>query len=231
MNIKSIRPIKIGLKQKIKPRIERVYQIYNAMRITEGITYFTAVAKMSIGLPSPVQTECRKTLECTILPYFSENDAFRRILFVGCATYTWHYKRLFTKKEYWTIDPVTRRAVFGAKKHIVGTLRQMTQYVGKEYFDLIICNGILGFGLDNLQDVEASFKTCHYCLRPGGILIVGWNDIPERAPRKLEEYKILRNFQPYVFSPLGTTKYLTKTKWRHTYNFYIKPISDNPSEL
>lgn len=178
---------------------------------------------MKLGIPTPLITEDRRILEQVVFPYFADDIKFYRILFVGCNYYTWHYKRIFGKKEYWTIEPNRNRAMFGSKRHIIGFMREIDQYFKEGSLDVIICNGVLGLGLNDPQEIEESFRKCFFCLREGGVLVIGWNDIKERVFLPLDKSKSLQQFQPFVFPPLGKSKYPTQTYKNHTFNFYVKP--------
>ena len=50
--------------------------------------------------------------------------------------------------------------MFGAKRHIIGYLRQIGEYFEENSLDAIICNGVLGFGLNDPQEIENSFGKC-----------------------------------------------------------------------
>lgn len=195
---------------------------YIEMEVKRWNTLIAAVVKMKLGIPTPLRTEDRRILEQVVLPYFAEDSAFHRILFVGCDYYTWHYERIFCVKEYWTIEPKKLNAMFGANRHIVGYMRQIDQYFEKSGLDLIICNGVLGFGLNDPQEIEDSFRKCFLCLREGGVLVIGWDDVKERVFLPLDKWKSLRQFHPFVFPPFGTFKYSTQTQNRHTFSFCIK---------
>jgi SAM-dependent methyltransferase len=187
-----------------------------------------AAIMVKIGIPTPLRKKDRSILEEVILPYFGLDSKFRRILFVGCEKFTWHYKRIFCGKEYWTIDPVEWNAIFGAQRHIVGYLNQIDRYFEKNSLDLIVCNGVLGYGLNNPREIEISFGKCFSILKEGGILLIGWNDLKKWSFLPLEKYKSLQLFQPFVFPPLATQKYQTQTQNRHIFSFYIKPNDLSP---
>jgi hypothetical protein len=115
---------------------------------------------------------------------------------------------------------------YGAKEHIVDKLENLATYFLPSTLDLIICNGVLGFGLNARADVEQAFDACFDSLSTGGVLLIGWNDIEERRPfGDLSDCKSLQRFAPFNFPPLHTAAYLTNTSYRHTYNFYLKDSS------
>lgn len=199
----------------------RATQWHPALRVLTDWHYGVRVARYLIGLPVPMETEDRRVLEQVIFPYFLSLDRVRSILFVGCAWYTKHYEPVFfLSRMLWTIDPDPHARKFGARQHIVAPLEELERHFALGHFDLILCNGVYGFGLDTLAQCERAFEACHACLRPGGYFLLGWDDIPARTPVPLAEVASLRRFKPFVFPPLGAARYTTDTPYRHTYDFY-----------
>jgi SAM-dependent methyltransferase len=100
----------------------------------------------------------------------------------------------------------------------------LADHLPENYLDLIICNGVFGWGLNDKEEVEKAFLGCHQCLRQGGVLVIGWNDTPEKKPFPLENCESLSKFSPYVFPPLSTSQYqnFAEDTDKHVYNFYIK---------
>jgi len=182
----------------------------------------------SVGIYLKKNTDDRQVLENTIFPYFRAHKEYLSILFIGCAWFTKRYNQLFNHKVYWTVDIDPKMKKFGSKRHIVDSMENLDRYFKESELDVIFCNGVYGWGLNTKEDVEKAFKNCFNLLREGGIFILGWNDIPERRPYSLDEFEILRLFQPFHFEPLNTTKYLTKNPNQHTFSFYMKPINIEP---
>ena len=179
--------------------------------------------KSIFGVASYLKNEDRRVLEQVIFPHFLDEETCQDILFVGCDWYTKGYNEWFEKnKHYWTIEIAPSRKKYGAKRHIVDGLQHLSKHFKPGALDLIVCNGVFGWGLDARIDVEQAFRACCDCLREGGVLVVGWDDIEERRPFPLEECQSLRALKPFVFPPLGTAEYMTDTPYRHTYRFYIK---------
>jgi len=69
---------------------------------------------------------------------------------------------------------------------------------------------------------DAAFAQAHLALRPGGQMLLGWNDVPRRAPFPLETIPSLAKFKKYDFPLFGTWRHLTDTVYRHTFDFYCK---------
>jgi hypothetical protein len=179
-------------------------------------------SKRALGIPSYLRNDDRRVLEQVIFPYFVDRAEFSTVLFVGTAWYTEPYSQVFQGKNYWTIEIDPTQAQYGSSNHIVDSIEHIDRHFSPRSLNLIICNGVFGWGLDTKFSVEAAFERCFDLLRSGGILVVGWNDVPEHRPFPLEDCEALKLFTPWVFPPLATTQYQTTTKNRHTFNFYIK---------
>jgi hypothetical protein len=178
------------------------------------------------GIESYLNTEDRRVLEQVIFPYFLQRDDYKDVLFVGCHWYTKGYNTRFEeKKNYWTIEPSPSRQRYGTKQHISDTLQNLSNHFSKGALDLILCNGVIGYGLDAKPDAEQAFRASYDCLRKGGVLVLGWADIDKRRPFHPDECQSLRRLRPFLFPPLATPKYVTDTVSRVTYNFYVKPSS------
>ncbi len=185
------------------------------------------VIRKRLNLPTPLNTTDRRVLEQKIFPHYLNNPDIRSVLFVGCNTYTAHYQRVFFPHvNYVTIEPDPSLVRFGAKpRHIVAPLEALAQHCPPETFDLIICNGVFGWGLDGMQQCEAAFDQCYTRLTPNGHLVHGWDDVPRRTPISLDEVQSLARFRKYTFPEFGTWRYLTATPFRHTFDFFQKPSS------
>jgi len=193
------------------------------VRFATDWRFAVRVVRYMLGLPVPMDTEDRRVLERIIFPHFTALPDLRSVLFVGCDWYTKHYEAaFFSTEEFWTIDSAASARKFAGRRHLVAPLEELPAHFAEEYFDLIICNGVYGFGLDSLTQCEQGFAACHARLRTGGYFILGWDDIPARTPVPLADVSSLRLFRQFTFPPLGTWRYLTETPYRHTYDFYRK---------
>lgn len=179
------------------------------------------MVRFLLGRPTPLQTPDRAVLETIIFPYFHYLAGVSSVLFVGCDWYTRHYERAyFPGKDYWTIDPDPAARKFAGRQHVIAPLEELARHFPPERFDLVICNGVLGYGLDELPQCERAFAQCHSRLRAGGYLVLGWDDVPERSPVPIQAIRSLQAFQRLEFPPLGTWRYTSDTPYRHTYDFY-----------
>jgi hypothetical protein len=192
-----------------------------AYRVVRGRAY--GVMRNKFGWAAPIPSEDRRVLEQVIFEHYRNDLHIKTVLFVGCDSYTAHYqRRYFAAHNYWTIDPDATRRRFGAKQHVIARLETLGQYFPTGFFDLIICNGVYGWGLNSVEDCDAAMSQCHSCLADAGHMLLGWNDVPDRDPAPLSGVRNLSRFSEYLFPAFGASRYLTDTPNRHTYNFYRK---------
>lgn len=188
------------------------------------VRHFSKQGLLACGVDFYIRSDDRRVLETVILPYFATGPEWRKVLFVGCEWYTRGYRKLFTHQDYWTLEIDPSKARFGSRKHLVDGFENVRAHFAPGVLDLIVCNGVFGWGLNERADVEQAFGGAYDCLREGGILIVGWNDLLEHLPFPLVECAALQRFVPWVFPPLRSAEFLTESS-RHTYAFYRKGLS------
>jgi SAM-dependent methyltransferase len=180
--------------------------------------------RRAIGLPVQLHTEDRRVLEQLILPEYARRPDIARILFVGCAAYTQRYGELFRGREYWTIDPVARRRKYGSERHIVDRLQNLATHVQASYFDLVVCNGVLGWGLNGLEEAESALDACLTHMRPGGDLLLGWNNVAPRNRTLPDDIAALRRFDVALFGGSQSSRWEIDVPNRHVFDFYRKPL-------
>jgi SAM-dependent methyltransferase len=171
----------------------------------------------------PLVTTDRLVLEEQIFRYYQSRPEIWDVLFVGCDADTARYEKdCFSNVRFVTLEPNPDNRKFGGVHHVEAPLEHLGRHFPPEAFDLIICNGVFGWGLDELDACEAAFDQCHTCLRMGGQLLLGWNDVPRRTPFPLEQIPSLSRFRKFDFPLFGTWRYLTDTVYRHVFDFYLK---------
>jgi len=185
--------------------------------------FLKILGRNALGLPNPICTPDRETLEQVILPAYAGRDDIQTVLFVGCDYYTRHYEQMFAAKAYSTIDPDRWKHRFGARSHRVIGMEQIDAHFAPGSLDLVVCNGVFGWGLNERVDVERAFDNCFACLRAGGHLVLGWNDVPERRPLALDSLDSLRRFRREPFPALGTSHCVATPATGHTFDFFVKP--------
>jgi len=177
------------------------------------------------------RSEDRRVLEQKILPAFARAPGITRVLFAGCASYTHHYETQFAGAEYWSIDPATANQRHGAKRHIADNLQHLARHVPAGYFDLVVCNGVLGWGLNRLEEADAAFAACYAALRDGGHLLLGWNDLFPRNRVRPDELQSLSRFERAPFGPFAA-RLRIEVPHRHVYDFYRKsPVARDALEI
>lgn len=181
--------------------------------------------RRSLGLHAAMDTADRVVLEQCIFPHYRRRDDVKQMLFVGTRWYTRHYPALLGGKRFITIDVDRRAARHGSPQgHITASAAEVRQHFGAGSLDLVMFNGVFGWGLDRLDEMEQSIAGFHEVLRPGGELVVGWNDVPRRRPFDWHALPALQRFSPLPFGPLGGVSSIDlPTDNRHRFEFYRKP--------
>jgi hypothetical protein len=177
----------------------------------------------AFGLPTSLGTPDRRLLEREILPWFGEREQYRRVLFVGCDWYTRHYDSFFEGREYWTLEKDPGRRRFGAARHVADSVVDLEAHFPEASFELILLNGVLGWGLDDPVEAEAALAGSASRLAPGGVLLLGWNDIPEKRILDPGQSPALAALRPWAFPPFGAARRVAPGRIRHTYDFYVRP--------
>lgn len=179
---------------------------------------------VKLGIDFYLKSADRTVLEGQILPWLSTRPAMDRVLFVGCDWYTHGYRKWFKPKTYWTLDYDPAKKLYGSPDlHITDSMANLAQHFKPGSLDLIICNGVFGWGLDARMDVESAFSAVTQALKPDGLFLLGWNDVPEHRPMPLDSIEAMKVLKPQVIEPLGVSQLLTDSPNRHTFNLYIKP--------
>ena len=165
--------------------------------------------------------EDRNVLERIIFPYILSHLKPKIILDIGREDYQKFYNEFFKNKELWTMDIDPKMEEFGAPNHITDDVSNIEKHFENNYFDFILMNGVFGWGLNEKDDIEKTFNAIHNILKPGGLFILGWNDVEDLTPVPLEKIETLKKLKPYIFPPLKTDQFKCETG-EHTYNFYTK---------
>jgi len=141
---------------------------------------------------------------------------FSRVLFVGTASYTYHYERLFKPGQYTTLDLHPSTAVWGSRDHIMAPIEDINRYRAKGSFDCVILNGVFGFGVDKVEHMRAVLRELRDALQPNGLLVVGWNTDRHEDPEALGLYEPL-------FARNGDAPWTERRRFpseTHVYDFY-----------
>lgn len=146
-----------------------------------------------------------------------------RVLSVGVAWYTQSYAALLGGKQLFTIDIDPSRAAVAGANHKTGDLRDLEQLFD-DPFDVILMNGVIGYGLNHADDVEKALSACAARLKQGGTLILGIN---EERPSNIDPSSVPahRLFSPRPFGRWSTGRVMVEIPFRertHTFLFWRK---------
>ena len=128
-------------------------------------------ARLIQDLPS------RQYLLQTLLPALAAAGC-QRMLFVGAQAYNLPFYRRCADfhMDIWSIDFDPLSAKYGAPAgHFVGDIREVDKLVGPLRFDVIMFNGIFGFGVNKAEAALAALRSMAKTAEPEALFIVGWN--------------------------------------------------------
>jgi len=107
------------------------------------------------------------------------------VLWIGCRRYTKPYCKMleFRGAICWTIDIDPLAAQWGhTRRHRTGNVLALEEVFADRRFDAVLCNGVLGWGVDSLADQRSALKAIAAVTKPGDWLILGWNTDRIRDP-------------------------------------------------
>jgi SAM-dependent methyltransferase len=153
---------------------------------------------VAFGIARPKFSSDRVILEQSIFPLINKFYGHQyNILFIGCSDYTWHYVSLL-KGNFYTIDFDPRKAIFGSKgKHIVGSALDLDLYYNNKFFNVIIANGLIGYGVNSEAEFNSLCRSVFNSLQHGGIFVIGYNDNRVRLNFNIFESEGFNLFQKY----------------------------------
>jgi SAM-dependent methyltransferase len=110
------------------------------------------------------------------LPAFAAEGGV--ILWVGCRAYTADDYGVLEAggARVWTTDIDPDAARWGQPdRHRTGDVCEADRLFQDVTFDAIICNGVLGYGADSVEQQAQALDAMARILKPGGRLLLGWN--------------------------------------------------------
>jgi hypothetical protein len=142
------------------------------------------------------------------------------VLFVGVDWYTANYEKLMAPDVMTTIDIRPSVRPYGAVDHRTVSLLEIDRVFARGTFTAIVCNGVLGHGVDDEESVRAAFAAMRRTLSADGVLVIGWNDAPGQRPPSLRPIAAQFGLAPCagaglddpVLGPLGA--------FRHVYEVF-----------
>lgn len=118
----------------------------------------------------------RKVMADSYIPAVAADGG--RILWVGCREYTLDdYAALETQGgQVWTTDIDPAAARWGREgRHRTGDVCEADRLFSDQTFDAVVCNGVLGYGVDSPEQQQRALGALAAIVRPGGRLLLGWN--------------------------------------------------------
>ena len=100
------------------------------------------------------------------------------VLWIGCRRYTKKYYAMLERggAQCSSIDIEPSVMQWGRRgRHFVGDMLELPRIFPLVRFDTVLCNGVLGWGVDTPTDQLKAFEAMAAIMSPGGWLIVGWN--------------------------------------------------------
>ncbi|MEM9478578.1 MAG: class I SAM-dependent methyltransferase [Verrucomicrobiota bacterium] len=159
-----------------------------------------------------------------ILPYLSTLPQIKRVLDIGCEWYNLHHRRLFRQHEYWTIDLDAEKAGFGSRNHIVGSALELDKHFEADSFDLVLCNGVFGWGVNESSEVASLAEQVASMLVVGGKVVVGWNPGTTNVPELSPSVAMSLQFDPWKFPPQKASSFIANRENGHTFEFFAKKL-------
>jgi SAM-dependent methyltransferase len=118
----------------------------------------------------------RVFLQRVILPRIARRGG--SALLVGCRRYTAHDPIMLEGHGVacWTLDIDPEVMRWGAMgRHVIAPIEQAASRFHPAMFDTVLLSGVFGFGIDDVKAQEAAIVACATVLKPGGLLVLGWN--------------------------------------------------------
>lgn len=119
----------------------------------------------------------RVFLTSKVIPALASSGR-RRMLFVGTRSYNRpaYVQCAAERISVWSIDLDPAAAAFGAPDgHFVGNVCDIESLAGGHAFDVIMLNGVLGWGLNDASEAIRAVHGMKKVAAPGALLLVGWN--------------------------------------------------------
>ncbi|MES1259675.1 MAG: methyltransferase domain-containing protein [Gemmatimonadota bacterium] len=167
-----------------------------------------------------LRTASRRVIEYDVLGQVHHELHPKAILSVGIAPYTAHYPALLRPARYETIDADAEETRWCAPDgHKIGNAATIGSLWPPASFDVVICHGVYGWGLDSAADLRSALHGIASVLRPGGFLLFGWNRLAGRDPLAIEDHldSIFHGFEPAKLGGAGyrDTDEVTRVRLRY----------------
>jgi hypothetical protein len=116
-------------------------------------------------------------LEATVIPALARAGR-RRMLSVGTRSYnrTLYQRCVAEGIAVWSIDLDPAAAAYGAPAgHFVGSICDVDKLATGTAFDVIVFNGVLGWGVNTPEDALTALAAIKTVASPDALMFLGWN--------------------------------------------------------
>ena len=156
---------------------------------------------VSLRVEYPHKSDNRRFLENDIFRYLDSKwlaNESTQCLFIGTDKRSWHYRSRFRAK-FFTIDNDPRKARYGARHHhTVGSAVELKSYYAPDQFNVIIANGLIGFGVNEINQCEDLFAGLAAVIKRTGLLVLSYDNRPSRINFRLEDVKNYQLFEKFA---------------------------------
>lgn len=188
----------------------------------------------SLGIDFRLRAPSRAFMEQEIFGYLNRrfDGVPAQCLFIGLDRHNWHYNRLLSL-DFHSIDLNPRNAVYGQSgKHVVGSATELSAYYAPASFDVVIANGLIGFGLNTEEAFNQLMQQCRRVLTDDGLLVLGYNDRPDLLKFHLEQaegFGMFETIEPDIAVMTGA-RHMVIDEFRHSYVF-LRPRREPVSAM
>lgn len=147
----------------------------------------------------------RQLMETVFIPALAAEGG--RILWVGVREYTLDDYDLLEAGggEVWTTDIDPKADRWGRQgRHRTGDVGAADALFADQVFDTVVCNGVLGYGVDEPEHQARTFRTLAALIPPGGRLLLGWNTDKIADPLAADLHRPWFEAEPFAGQPART---------------------------
>lgn len=163
----------------------------------------------------------RRYMTESIIPSLKQLTTAPAYLSVGVKSYTTRYEYILKAdgaSRYDTIEMDSAQELFGSSQHhFVDIAQNIDKHVGADTYDVIIANGVLGWGIDSPSQISEFFFAMARVMKPRGYLVIGYN--PHIGSNHTDG--IGEHFRAVSLGSLPQ-KVQFDIEWKHVYEFYQK---------
>lgn len=127
--------------------------------------------------------------------------------------------------KVYTIDINKKNSVYGFnptnKKygyHVVGSALELDRYFEPNYFDIILLNGVFGWGINSIEDQRKTIEVIYKVSKKDSKLLIGWNVNKSIDPVLSKLTNNLFEHEHWA----GLSKRIVMNNTTHVFDFFVK---------